>query len=118
MTRDMNDTDTALSGVGHDPKTKNSTGSRDRSLSVNDNPALEPIQDIIIKMMRPGKTVRCYRCFACGRNRALNRMSSVLVFCRECAKQSRELGRRARHNQLDRTLNEVRKFLRGGLEVR
>ena len=118
MIRHTNKADTAGGGVGHDPKTKNLTGSQNRSLSLDDNPALESIQDIITEMIRPGKTVRCFRCFACGRNRALKRMSSALVFCRECVKQSRELGRRARQNQLDRTLNEVRKLLRGGLEVR
>ena len=98
----------------------NFTGNETSTLSIEDyNKQLESVQSNIERMMLPHpKVVRLYLCFACKRNIPVLRMSGCLVVCRECLRRSRELGRQARLNHLDRLINDVRKYIRGGLEAR
>src|SRR5258708_28779282 len=92
----------------------NFTGGEIHAFSVSDySTDLESIASIIERMMRPGKTIRCYRCFACNRFFPAFRMTSALVVCRDCLKRTREKGRLARQNVIDRITNDFRIFLCG-----
>lgn len=100
-------------------KTNDYFADNQRAFSVSDSTTdLEPIASIIERMMRPGKVIRLYRCFACNRCLAASRMSAALVVCRACLKDSKDEGRIARHNRIDRITNDFRIFLRGRLEVK
>lgn len=90
-----------------------------QAFSVSDYTTdLEPVASIIERMVRPGKTIRCYRCFACNRHYAASRMATALVVCRECLKRTQGKGRLARLNQIDRITNDFRIFLRRRLEAK
>lgn len=95
----------------------NLTGSETISFSCTDSSTdLEQIGSIIAGMMRSGKTIRLYRCFACHRNRSVSRMSTCLVVCRECSALMHSKGLAARRNEIDRITNSIAIFLRGRLE--
>ena len=112
-------TDIRVNGIGLDVKTDNFTGSENKASSLSDcNRELESVQSVVAGMMRPAKTIKCYRCFACKRHFAVSRMSSALVVCRECLNATNAKGRIARRNVIDRITNDFRIFLRGRLEAR
>ncbi len=107
-----------LRGIGFDLKT-NFTGGEIQAFSVSDySTDLESVASIIERMMRPGKAIRCYRCFACKRHFAASKMTTALVLCRECLTATRDKGRIARRNVIDRITNDFRIFLRGRLEAK
>lgn len=109
----------ADTGIGLDLKTNNFTGSETDAFSTLDyHKQIESVKPIIERIMRPGKVIRCYRCFSCNRHYAASRMATALVICRECLERSRDKGPQARLNHLDRIINEIRKYLRGPLEVK
>ena len=111
--------DARATGIGFDVKTNNLTGGQNKAFSYSDSTTgLEPIKSIIERMMRSGKTIRCYRCFACNSHFPASRMASALVLCRECLKRTQAKGRLARQNVIDRITNDFRIFLRGRLEAR
>lgn len=106
--------------------TKHNTGARERSRpktidysvdnlkafpSLDYNSDLEPVQSVIHCMIKPGRVVRCFRCFACEGVFPIRKMSSCLVFCRKCFRQARAKGRIATANQIDRTFNNILKFI-------
>lgn len=107
-----------LRGIGFDLKT-NFTGSETEVFSSLDyHNQLESVQSIIERITRPGKVIRLYRCFSCNRHYASSRLSTALVVCKDCLKRTQGKGRFARQNVIDRITNDIRKFLRGRLEVR
>ncbi|MEJ7847556.1 MAG: hypothetical protein WKF92_05660 [Pyrinomonadaceae bacterium] len=103
-------------GNGLESKTYFTDGENNVFSNPNSNTGLDHIAEIIERTMRPGKVVRLYRCFACNGNFSASKLSTTLVLCRECLKQSKGKGRIARSNQIDRIANNFRIFLRGRLE--
>ena len=106
-------------GIGFDLKTNNLTGGQNKAFSYSDYTSdLESVQSILDRMIKAGKTIRCYRCFACNRYFPASRMASALVVCRDCLKRTQAKGRLARLNVIDRITNDFRIFLRGRLEAK
>lgn len=100
-------------------KTNDYFADNQRAFSVSDSTTeLESLKSIIERMMRPGKVIRLYRCFACKRHFPASRLSTALVLCRECLRETQGKGRLARRNQIDRITNAVSVFLRGRLEAK
>lgn len=109
-----------LHGIGFDSKTSNFTSGEKKMSSKSDFSTVEfeSLTSVLVRIITPAKTVRCYRCFACNRHFAASRMATALVVCRECFKRTQAKGRIARQNVIDRITNDFRIFLRGRLEVR
>ncbi len=61
---------------------------------------------------RNKRVIRLYRCFACERNRAANKMSNCLAVCRECYDAAQVKGTIGKNNFVEKTLNNFHKFLR------
>ena len=71
------------------------------------------LQTILLEKMKPApKIIRLFRCFGCNNNFALSKMSGCLVLCRTCHKTALDKGKVAKSNFTERTLNNVRGFLR------
>lgn len=107
-----------LRGIGFESKTNFTVGETKASSVSDSNTGLESVASIIERMMRSGKVIRCYRCFACKRHFPASQLSTALVLCRECLNRTRAKGRLARLNVIDRITNDFRIFLRGRLEAK
>ena len=95
------------------------TCNQKKAFSVpNSSTEFESVKSVIQRLMKQGKIVRLYRCFACDHHFAALRMSAALVVCRECMKASRDKGRIAQRNRIDRIANKFRIFLRGRMEAK
>ncbi len=108
----------ACDRFGIESKTNDYLDGQSKAFSASDYTDLESVASIIERMMRPGKTIRCYRCFACNQHYAASKMTTALVLCRECLTATRDKGRIARLNVIDRITNDFRIFLRGRLEAK
>ena len=79
---------------------------------------LESVQSIIETMILPKpKAIRLYRCFACNSNYTARKFSNALILCRPCYRQIDGKGRVARRNLIDKTLNNIHRFLRARIET-
>lgn len=109
----------ACDRFGFDSETNFTSGETSMLTTKEYNNQLESVQSTIERMMMSTpRVVRLCRCFSCKRNFPMSRMSGCLAICRDCLRRSRELGQQARHNLVDRIINDLRKYIRGGLEVR
>lgn len=61
------------------------------------------------------KVVRFHRCFGCKRNFSIKKISSLLIFCRNCFTTAQDKKKPAQRNFIDRALSECRIFL--GLRI-
>ena len=72
----------------------------------------QDLQANLLAVMKPArKIVRLHRCFGCKRNFSIKKMSSLLIFCRNCFAAAQDKKQIARRNFIDRALNECRIFL-------
>jgi hypothetical protein len=76
-----------------------------------------PMTAAISNIMKAGKVIRLYRCFACNHYFPILKMSSAACICRGCLKQARDKGRVAKRNQIDRAANAFKAFLREQIEA-
>jgi hypothetical protein len=96
----------------------NFTANEIRAFSVSDyTEELKAIQSIVSDRIKPGKVVRCYKCLVCGGSYSASRMSSLLIICRDCRKETEGKGKTARRNQIDRIKNNLGIFLNRRLET-
>jgi ribosomal protein L37AE/L43A len=67
--------------------------------------------DLLAVIKSSPKIVRLYRCFGCGRNYSLKKMSSCLIVCRGCRTATQGKGETAKTNFTRKVLNSVQGFL-------
>lgn len=80
-------------------------------------PSLDLLQSKILESVaQVPKVVKLYPCFACDRNVSVRRMSRCLIVCKECWKTVPGKGPVAKRNFVDRTLNNIHRFLRRRVE--
>ena len=68
--------------------------------------------NLLANFERNKRVIRLYRCFACDRNCAANKMSNCLAVCRECYDAAQSKGTVGKKNFVEKTLNNFHKFLR------
>lgn len=89
----------------------------DRMLSELDDTSFESVKSIIDRMIQPNpKVIRLYRCFYCNRCLTARKMSVALILCRICYGHVDSKGRIARRNLIDKTLNNIHRFLRARID--
>lgn len=74
----------------------------------------QDLQENVLSMVKPPKVIRLFKCFGCGKSYSAKKMSNFLAVCRECftAATAQDRGKIARRNFIERTLNNLQKFLR------
>ncbi len=83
--------------------------------SVSDYDAdAENLQSSILGLMKPSKVIRLFPCFGCEKSFTAKKMSTCLVICKACysAATAQDKGKVARSNFVEKTLNNIHKFLR------
>jgi hypothetical protein len=63
-------------------------------------------------LARHKRVIRLFRCFCCNRNCTAQKMSNCLAVCRDCYNAAQGKGATAKRNFVEKTLNNLHKFLR------
>jgi hypothetical protein len=58
------------------------------------------------------RVIRLFRCFCCEKNCTALKMSNCLAVCRECYNTAQSKGAIGKRNFVEKTLNNLHKFLR------
>jgi hypothetical protein len=75
------------------------------------------LTDAITKMLvKPRKPVKTVRCLSCRNSVAPTKFSIFWGVCKSCVAEARGKSKLAQSNFIERTLNNVRKNLRGALQ--
>lgn len=73
----------------------------------------DELQSILLAELKENKKViRLFRCYGCEKHYALKKMSSCLIICRKCFLRSREKGKIAQNNFVEKAVNNLRIFFR------
>lgn len=89
----------------------------DQRLSVVNDTTFDSVKSIIDRMIQPqAKVVRLHRCFCCNRCFTARKMP-VLFLCRTCVSRLDGKGIVARRNVIDKTLNNIHRFLKLRIET-
>ncbi len=79
----------------------------------------ENLQRNLLSAMKQPNVVRLYYCFGCERHFAVHKMRNCLAICKPCyaTATAQNKGRIARINFVEKTLNNIKKFLRRRVSV-
>lgn len=92
-----------------------------KAFSVSNYADIETeLQSHILAIIKPSKEVRLQRhCFYCGKSYTDKMMSNAVVSCKRCyaAATAKDKSKIARSNLVEKTLNNIHKFLRRRVAV-